>query len=98
MLRMFIGYCLGSRQVLIILPLVSCCLVSVLLLGLGGVSDKVSIPVLPPILEVPELVYLRRPGELCCGAVGNQKVCFNITGTCPYGLPSKKHSLQLKVL
>ena len=56
----------------------------------GGVSNEVLIPVLPPILEVPELVYLRRPGDLCCGGVIKQKVCLNISVTCLYESHSKK--------
>ena len=34
-----------------------------------------------------------RPGELCCDCTGNQGVCFDVIGTCPYGLHSKKASM-----
>ena len=49
-----------------------------------------SISVLPPIFEGPELVYLQRPGELCGGGVRKQKVFLSITGTCLYESHSKK--------
>ena len=49
-----------------------------------------SILVLPPIFEGPELVYLQRPGELCGGGVRKQKVFLSITGTCLYESHSKK--------
>ena len=58
----------------------------------GGVSVEVLILVLPPIWEGLELVYLSRPGDLCCGGVGNHKVCLNTTGICPYRSHSKKAS------
>ena len=63
---------------------------------IGGVSDGVSILVQPPILEVPELVYFFRSGELCCGALGNNKVYLDINGTCPYGSHSKKSSMLVE--
>ena len=59
---MSIKLCQGFRKVLLLLPLVIFRISSVLLLCLGGLSGEVSIPVLPPILENLELVYLRRPG------------------------------------
>ena len=55
-----------------------------------------SIPVLPPILEGPELVYLHSPGELFCCGVVNQKVCLNITGTCYYRSHSNKASIPVE--
>ena len=74
----------------LLLPLVSCCLASVLLLRRGEVSKEVSIPVLPQILEGPELIYLQRPGELYCSDVRKQKFCLNISGTCLYESHSNK--------
>ena len=59
-------------------------------------SNKVSILVPPPILEGTELVYLRRPGELCCGDVVNQKVFLNITVTRPYRSQSKKSAIPVE--
>ena len=59
-------------------------------------SDEVSIPVLTPILEGPELGFLRRPGELCGGDVVNQKSLLNITGTCPYVLHSDEASITVE--
>ena len=59
-------------------------------------SDEVSIPVLTPILEGPELGFLRRPGELCGGDVVNQKSLLNITGTCPYVSHSNKSMIPVE--
>ena len=61
-----------------------------------GLSKEVSIPVLPLILEGPELVYLRMPGELCSGGVIKQKVFLRITGTCLYESHSRKLSMPVE--
>ena len=42
------------------------------------------------------LVYLCRPGELCCGFVVNKKVCLKIYGTCPVGSHSNKYSMPVE--
>ena len=58
-----------------------------------GVSEKVLIPVPSPTMEGLELVYFFSPGDLCYGAVGDQKYCLNITGIYPYGSQSNKYSV-----
>ena len=42
------------------------------------------------------MVYFCRSGGLCCGGVGNNKVCLKISGTFPVGSHSKKASMTVE--